>query len=83
MSAARYILCLVLTIGALCGCSTVQPELTREDRLNNHQLIEQGEAHEPSSRDDMTTVQKVGSYAVWPAMWALEFLAATHYSFSP
>ena len=82
MSSARIVLCLLL-LGGFCGCSTVQPELTHEERVYNQQLKEQGKAHDPSPTDDMTTAQKIASYVVWPAMWALEALAGSNYSFSP
>jgi hypothetical protein len=71
----------LLTIGGLCGCSTVEPELTHEERVYNQQLIEQ--AHEPSPTDDMTTAQKVLYYTAWPAIIALKALAESHYSFTP
>src|SRR5690242_13564130 len=58
----------------LCGCATVEPELTPEERVYNQQLKEQGEAHEPSALDDCNTAQKILAYTLWPAMIALKAL---------
>src|SRR5262245_17726233 len=75
------IMSLLLIAGSFCGCSTVQPELTAEERVYNQQLKEQGNAHEPSPTDALTVPQKIGYYAAWPMMWALEALCKSRYSF--
>jgi hypothetical protein len=77
------VMSLLLIAGSFCGCSTVQPELTAEERVYNQQLKEQGNANGPSPTDDLTVPQKIGYYAEWPVMFVLEALAGSHYSFSP
>ena len=77
------ILSLLLITGSFCGCCTVQPELTAEERTYNQQLKEQGGADGPSPTDDLNVPQKVFYYAAWPAMIVLKGLAEGHYSFSP
>ena len=77
------IMSLLLIAGSFCGCSTVQPELTAEERVYNQQLKEQGKAHVPSPIDDLNTPQKIGYYAVWPVMAVLKGMAESGYSYSP
>jgi predicted component of type VI protein secretion system len=53
---------LLVVLSALCGCSTVQPELTPEERLYNEQLKLQGNAkpRAPSSGSNPNALETVG-----------------------
>jgi hypothetical protein len=77
------VLSFFLIAGGFCGCSTVEPELTSEERVYNQQLKEQGEDHGPSETDDLNVAQKIVYYTEWPLLIVLKGLAEGHYSFSP
>ncbi len=68
---------------AFCGCATVKPELSREERVYNEQLKAQGEAQCASSLDDYNTAQKVLIYAAWPVQMVLYALGQGRVSFTP
>ena len=69
---SRLILfCLLLAVWTFCGCSTVQPELTPEERVFNEQLKQQGGSDSPPATADMNTAQKIISYLWWPVLYGL------------
>ena len=57
--------CLSLVLFGFSGCSTVQPELTPEERSYNKQLNQQGKA-EASPTTEMNLGQKVVHYLSTP-----------------
>jgi hypothetical protein len=77
------LLCLFLAMGGLCGCSTVQPELTAEERVYNQQLREQETAHGVLLTDDGNIAETVLAYVVVAAMEVLYGLGQAGYSFRP
>jgi hypothetical protein len=76
-------LCLLVGMGGFCGCSTVQPELTAEERVYNQQVREQGSAQGVSPGDDLNPAEKVLCYVGAAALLVLDGLCQGHYSFTP
>ena len=60
------ILILIVTALSFCGCSSVKPEQTPEERLAAEQVrIQNG------SSDDLITPEKIAGFLFWPVGWPL------------
>lgn len=75
--------CPWLVVFLLCGCSTVQPELTPEERVYNQQLKQQAGSHGLTAMDDLNTGQKIVYYTLLPVSIVLYGLgqSGAHFPF--
>src|SRR5262245_5509975 len=81
---------LLVTGSSLCGCSTVKPELSPEERAYNEQLRQQGgsptfyhgsEAGQSATEENFG--QKVVYYLLWVPQAVLYALGQSNTSFKP
>jgi hypothetical protein len=86
------LLSLLLVIGlSFCGCSTVEPELSPEERAYNEQLRQQGgnptfyqgASWASQSATDENFGQKVVYYLLWVPQAVLYALGQSNTSFKP